>query len=409
MNTNKIRYTATKLAHRSYFAFMNVGSKLLPWPEPEIIEGVGCSVKIPELVPKCGMKKPLVVTSHTARTVAAEPVMRYLDEAGITYAVFDGVKTNPTDVTVKAIKEQYLRDNCDGFIAIGGGSPIDAVKAAGALIVHPRMPLRMMCGYFKVLAKVPPIIAVPTTSGSGSEASMVAVITAEATRFKFTITDPFLMPKFAVVDPQFTVSVPPMLTATTGMDVLTHAVESYLTWTFNTNETNRHAEAAAVKTFGYLARAVEDGTDIEAREMMSIAATEAGRAFTRTGLGYVHAIAHKLGGLYNTPHGLANAVILPIVLEDYGAAVHPQLAHLAEICGVKSTGTEAEKSAAFIAAIREMNKKFGIPTGFDFIKPEDVDVIVKWAVQEGNTTFPVPVVYDTLRCRHVVNRIIAEA
>ena len=190
---------------------------------------------------------------------------------------------------------------------------------------------------------------------------------------------------------------------------MTHAVESYVTWAYNNNASNRNAEEAVCKIFKYILRAYKDGSDIEARDNMLIASYKAGLAFNHTGVGYVHAIAHAMGGIYNTAHGLANSVILPIVLEDYGAAVHPQLAHLAEITGVKTSGTEAEKANAFIAAIRRLNAEMGLPTGFDFLNENDYPQIIKWALAEGNGTYPVPVIYNASRMRHVLNRIKLEA
>jgi alcohol dehydrogenase len=218
-----------------------------------------------------------------------------------------------------------------------------------------------------------------------------------------------LVPLYAVLDPEMTRNLPQKVTSTTGMDALTHAVEAYVCWTYNTAESIRLAEEAVCEIFTYLERAYNDGNDMEARTQMSIAAYKAGFAFTRAGVGNVHAIAHTLGGLYNTPHGLANAVILPIVLEDYGPAVYEKLAHLAELTGVKYTGTEEEKAKAFIAEVRAMNRRMNIPTGFDFIKEEDIPQMVKWAMAEANPVYPVPVVYDKKRFTKVIHRIIGEA
>lgn len=406
---NKIAYFAMKLACRSYFTVMDLGSKMIPFPSAEIRMGCGSRRFIPEAVKSCGIKKVMVVTGPVVGATAAKPIIQALRDSGIAYELFDRVESNPHDTTAEAISSKFLSSGCDGFLAIGGGSPIDAAKAAAVKTGYPNRKLLSAEGYFKVLKKLPPIIAVTTTSGSGSEVSMVSVITDREKNYKFCITDPSITPKYAIVDPELVCTVPADMTAATGMDVLTHAVESYITWTYNTNETNRLCEEAAMRVFRYLERAYLDGNDIEAREKMAEAACKAGQAFTKTGLGYVHAIAHKLGGLYDTPHGLSNAVILPIVLEDYGRAVYPQLAHLADICGIKTSGTDAEKAKAFIAAIRGLNKKLGIPTGFDFIKTGDIPTIAKWAVNEGNSAFPVPVIYDVERCRHVVNRIVAEA
>ena len=217
------------------------------------------------------------------------------------------------------------------------------------------------------------------------------------------------MPRYAVLDPEMTRELPPKITSTTGMDALTHAVEAYLCWTYNTKESIRLAEEAVCEIFRFLERAYRDGNDMEARTQMLIAAYKAGFAFTRAGVGNVHAIAHTLGGLYNTPHGLANAVILPIVLEDYGEAVQEKLAHLAELTGVKCDGMEGEKARAFISEIRAMNRRMDIPTGFAFIKEADIPQMVEWALHEANPVYPVPVVYDEKRCEKVIRRIIAEA
>ena len=193
------------------------------------------------------------------------------------------------------------------------------------------------------------------------------------------------------------------------MDALTHAVEAYICWTNRTKESDRLAEEATVAVFKYLERAYRDGSDMEARGQMLIAAYKAGFAFTRAGVGNVHAIAHTLGGLYGTPHGLANAVILPIVLEDYGEKVYNRLARLAELTGLKTQGSDEEKAKAFIAEIYAMNQRMGIPRGFDHIRREDIPQMVQWALKEANPTYPVPVIYTPERCTAVIERIIAAA
>lgn len=407
--SNEILNKVKKVGNRGYHVMMDMGGKVLKWPKPEIVEGVGSAAQLPDIAQQCGMTKVMIVTDAGVGKLVEASILPHFDEMNMEYRLFSEVRSNPTDKIVEDITRAFKAAGCDGMLAIGGGSPIDAAKGALVRIARPHTPLCKMAGMFKVMKKTLPLIAVPTTSGSGSEASMVSVIVEDATRHKVVITDPVLMPTYAVIDPVLMTSMPADLTATTGMDALTHAVESYLTWAYNTKETNRNAEQAAVKIFRYLEKAYADGTDIEAREQMAIAACKAGMAFTRTGLGHVHAISHALSGMYNTPHGLANAVVLPIVLEDYGEVVYPQLAHLAEITGMKTSGDDAEKARAFIAAIRSLNQKLGIPTGFDFIQKEDIAKLVKWAVREGNYSHPSPVLYDALRCRHVINRIIGEA
>ena len=402
--------SAIKTAYyRSFQAVFNIGARCLYWRRPIPVSGVGSIRKIPELLKNEGVKKAMVVTGPTVGKRLAPKILAELDAAGIAYTMFAEVEANPSVNTVNRIQKLYLENACEGFIAVGGGSPMDAAKAAAARVVRPNTEVGKMAGLLKVRKKIPPFIAVPTTAGTGSETTIAAVITDTETHHKYALMDLHLVPKYAVLDPEMTRELPPKITSTTGMDALTHAVEAYVCWTYNTKESLRLAEEAVCGIFKYLERAYRDGSDMEARTEMLIAAYKAGFAFTRAGVGNVHAIAHTLGGLYNTPHGLANAVILPIVLEDYGEVVYPKLAHLAELTGLKTDGTVEEKAKAFIAEIRAMNARMEIPTGFDHIKEEDIPQMIEWALAEANPVYPVPVVYDEARCEKVIRRIIAEA
>ena len=395
--------------YRSFQAVFNIGARLLYWRRPIPVSGVGSVGKIPELLKEEKVGKVMIVTGPTVGKKLAPRILAELDAAGIAYTLFAEVEANPSVDTVNKIQKLYLDSGCEGFIAVGGGSPMDAAKAAAARVVRPGKEVGQMAGLLKVGKKLPPFIAVPTTAGTGSETTIAAVITDGATHHKYALMDLHLVPKYAVLDPEMTRELPPKVTSTTGMDALTHAVEAYVCWTYNTKESIRLAEEAVCGIFRYLERAYNDGNDMEARTEMLIAAYKAGFAFTRAGVGNVHAIAHTLGGLYNTPHGLANAVILPIVLEDYGEVVYPKLAHLAVLTGVKTDGNEAEQAQAFIREIRAMNARMNIPTGFDHIREEDIPQMITWALAEANPVYPVPVVYDRARCEKVIRRIIDEA
>ena len=395
--------------YRGFQAVFNVGARCLSWRRPIPVSGPGAIRRIPELLREEKVGRVMLVTGPTVGRKLAPKILAELDAAGIAWTMFDQVEANPSVSTVNRIRERYLAEGCEGFLAVGGGSPMDAAKAAAACVVRRTDEVGKMAGLMKVGRKLPPFIAVPTTAGTGSETTIAAVVTDGETHHKYALMDLHLVPKIAVLDPEMTRELPPKITAATGMDALTHAVEAYLCWTYNTAESIRLAEEAVVGIFRFLERAYRDGSDMEARTEMLIASYKAGFAFTRAGVGNVHAIAHTLGGLYNTPHGLANAVILPIVLEDYGAAVEKKLAHLAELSGVKTGGTDAEKAAAFIAEIRAMNRRMEIPTGFSHIREEDVPQMVVWALAEANPVYPVPVIYDEKRCEAVIRRIIAEA
>jgi len=387
----------------------NYGARVLPWRKAIPIEGPGSIGKIPELLRKQTVRKPMLVTDNgLIKAGIAQRVIDIIAKTGSSYVVYSDVEPNPSVNTVNKIQKMYLMEGCDGFIALGGGSSMDAAKGAAARVARPKKSMNQLGGLLKVLKKLPPFIAVPTTAGTGSETTIAALITDTQTHHKYAIMDLNLIPRYAILDPELTVGLPPAITATTGMDALTHAVEAYLCWTYNTRESIQFALDAVKIIFANLEKVYADGKNIPGRQAMLLASYKAGFAFTRAGVGNIHAIAHTLGGLYNTPHGLANAVILPRVLEDYGAKVHAKLAKLAEAAGLvaaNDTKTKAEKARVFIEAIYAMNERMGIPKGFDCIKSEDIPQMTKWAGKESNPIYPVPVIYDKERFRRVIESL----
>ncbi|MCL2472778.1 MAG: iron-containing alcohol dehydrogenase [Treponema sp.] len=394
---------------RIFQFFFNFGAYVLPWRKAERIEGAGCIKKIPGLLKENNRSKVLVVTDPgLVKAGIAAALTGILEKAGFTYILYSDVEANPSVNTVNKIFASYCSNNCDCFIGLGGGSAIDAAKAAAARSVRPRRSVNQLGGLLKVLKKLPFFIAVPTTAGTGSETTIAALITDTETSHKYAIMDLNLIPAYAILDPELTVGLPPAITASTGIDALTHAVEAYLCWTYGTKESIGFALDAVKSIFENLPRVYKNGKDLEARQAMLVASYKAGFAFTRAGVGNIHAIAHTLGGLYNTPHGVANAVILPLVLEDYGKKVWKKLARLAEVAGVApaAASTNEEKAKAFISAIKDMNAKMGIPRGFDFIKTGDIGRITTWAFRESNPLYPVPVVYNRARFRKIVEMLI---
>lgn len=388
---------------RAFQCCFALGARLLPWRAPTVLSGAGSLAQIPDLFSREGASRPLVVASRRQCAEAHFLALRRSMEArGVRLSVFSGVEPNPSVATVERLAAQYRADGCDSFLVLGGGSPIDAAKIAAARIVRPERTVAQLGGLLKVRRPLPLFIAVPTTAGTGSEATIAAVVT-DAEHHKYSVSDLCLVPRYAVLDPTLTISLPPAVTAQTGMDALTHAVEAYLSWSYGTAETRALAESAVRDIFRYLEVAFRDGSSLTARERLLRASFDAGRAFTRAGVGNVHALAHTIGGLYGVPHGLACAVTLPVVLEDYGAAVFPQLARLADLIGL--SGTERERAEGFIAAIRGMNERMGIPSHFDFIRTEDLPRMVAWAKAEANPIYPVPVVYDDARFRRVLERL----
>lgn len=271
---------------------------------------------------------------------------------------------------------------------------MDCAKALGARIAYPKKPLSALRGTLRVLRRIPLLVAVPTTAGTGSEVTLAAVITDGEKKYKYTMNDFTLIPRYAVLDPEVTYSLPPHLTATTGMDALTHAVEAYIGRSTN-GETRRRALYATKLIFGNIVRAFENGSDAEARANMLEAAYNAGIAFSKSYVGYIHAVAHSLGGQYNIPHGLANSVLMPIVLEDYGKAVHKKLHRLGVAAGVADEkDTHKEGAEKFIAAVRALNRRMRIPETLDGIEEADIPTMARHADKEANPLYPVPVLMN---------------
>ena len=379
------------------------GMCFMNWKEPELLEGDGAVLKLPSFIKNKGIKRVLVVTDKGLMNLhLLDPLFEELKKEGIEYFIYDGVQPNPTIPNIEECKDIYINNQCEGIIAFGSGSPMDCAKAAVARVVKPKQSVRKMRGYLKVHKKLPPFFAVPTTAGTGSETTLAAVVTDPTTHEKNAICDPCLRPKYAVLDPSLTIGLPPHITSTTGMDALTHAVEAYIGKS-NVKSTIRYAEEATKLIYNNLEKAYNNGKDVEARKNMLIGSFYAGSAFTRAFVGYVHAIAHNLGGLYGTPHGLANAVILPYVLEWYGDKAYKRLAKLADIIGItKEDMSVEEKGKLFIAEIRRMNKAMNIPEKFDFIKEEDMKTLVKRALKEGNPGYPVPKIMNEKECEEVI-------
>ena len=395
-----------KAYYRAFQKIMKIAMYAFDWSEPELLEGPGAIDRLPALIKSKGLRRVLIVTDQGLMSLhILDGLFAALERDGIEYVVYDGTQPNPTIDNIEDARQLYLDNNCEGVIAFGGGSPMDCAKAAAARVTNPKLSVKKMRGIIKLHHKLPPLFAVPTTAGTGSETTLAAVVSDPETHEKNAINDPRLRPKYAVLDPELTVGLPPHITSTTGMDALTHAVEAYIGKS-NVRSTEAYAEKATRMIFANIEKAYQNGKDIEARNNMLKASYYAGMAFTRAYVGYVHAIAHNLGGFYGVPHGLANAIILPYVLEYYGETAHARLAKLAVISGVKTDGTDAEKAEAFIESIKQLNRNMNIPDKFDMIKEEDIPTIVKRALKEGNPLYPVPKIMDEADCEAVIRRMM---
>ena len=361
----------------------------LPYRDPKILRRLG---EVPPLLKEKNIRRVLLVTDENLRKIGGTaPLEEALEQAGIFCAVYDETIPNPTVANAEAAREKYLGNGCEAVIAFGGGSPMDCAKALCARIARPDRSLLQMKGLLKVRRATPLLIAVPTTAGSGSETTLAAVITDEKNHHKYVINDFALIPSYAVPDPAVTATLPRAVAAATGMDALTHAVEAFIGRS-TTKETRADALKAVKLIFRHLEKACENGAE-EDREQMLYASFLAGKAFTRSYVGYVHAVAHSLGGAYGTPHGEANSILLPHVLRAYGEAAEHKLALLADAAGIGGSG-EKEKAAAFIAAIEAMNRRLGIPDDIGALKEDDIPALARRADKEANPLYPVPRLMD---------------
>ena len=373
---------------RAYQGGFRAALPFLPYREPEILHR--CE-ELPDTLKQHKIKKILIVTDPGIVACGLmTKITSVLAKEKISYSVYDQTSANPTVRNVEEALALYQKEHCKALLAIGGGSAMDCAKALGARIACPKKTLGQLKGTLHVLHRIPLLIAVPTTAGTGSENTLAAVITDSEKKHKYVLNDFVLIPRYAILDAELTYSLPPHLTATTGMDALTHAVEAYIGRS-TTKETREKALLAVKTIYQNIETAYHDGHNHAAREQMLNAAYLAGFAFSRSYVGYVHAVAHSLGGQYNIPHGLANAVLLPEVLESYGSCIHQKLHMLGCAAGV-CTEQDSIKAGAgkFIASIRTLNKNMGIPDFLSGIQERDIETMSVHAAKEANPLYPVP-------------------
>lgn len=338
--------------------------------------GAGSRTVIPEETQRRGYKKALVVTDEDLiKFGVVQRVTDVLDKAGIPYSVFSQVKQNPTVDNVKAGVEAFAASGADFMIAIGGGSPTDTAKAIGIITNNPEFSdVVSLEGVANTKNKSVPIIALPTTAGTAAEVTINYVITDEQNRKKMVCVDPNDIPALAIIDAELMTSMPKSLTAATGMDALTHAIEGYITkgaW-----EMSDMFELKAIEMIAHhLPAAVADGNDIEARNGMAVAQYIAGMGFSNVGLGVVHGMAHPLGAFYNIPHGVANALLLPYVMEYNLPVAKEKYRKIAEAMGCCTRNLSEDEAAQMaVDAVKELSLKIGIPQKLNEIGVREEDL-----------------------------------
>ena len=381
-----------KMISRVFQNIMHWAAFFIPYRKPVLIEGPNTIDLLPTLIND--QKWPLfLATDQTMRSIGIlTRITDVLTKSGAKFVIFDRSVPNPTIDNIEEALSIYQSNKCGIIIALGGGSVIDLAKAVGARVANPHKSIRDMRGVLRVGRKLPVLIAIPTTAGTGSETTLASVVTDSKTHEKYALNDPHLIPTHVILDPTLTINLPKKITAMTGLDALVHAVESYIGFS-TTKETRKAAIEATHLIFANLPVAWNQPLDLFARGQMQKAAFLAGLAFSRSYVGNIHALAHPLSGFYQIPHGLANAVLMPLVLDFYGDRAARRLAQLARKAGLITIASNDQETAKrFIEAIRNLENQLEIPLNFGtIIQKEHIDIMSDRAFQEANPLYPVPV------------------
>jgi len=382
---------------------------LLPIPQPMLLVGPGSSRRLGQALCGFGHRKILIVTDRVVAEMGLlDSLTKALSEGGTAHVVFDQITPDAPIPLIEKGMAFYGKQGCDAIVAFGGGSPMDAAKTIALAVANKKHP-RQLVGYFRGLHAPVPIYAVPTTAGTGSEVTVAAVVSDPQTNKKLVIADTRLVPAMAALDPALMTGLPRHVTASTGMDALTHAVEAFI-GQWSTGYTDRMALAAVGMIYDNLRLVYRSGKNLAAREQMSLAATYAGLAFTRANVGYVHAIAHQLGGKYHTPHGLANAIMLPHVLRFLSPAITKRLAVLAVRARVGKAGERSAVLAKkFLDSVDALNRDLGIPQQLDELREADIPELAKAACWEADTSYPVPRYMSPDTCADLIRKVLPKA
>ncbi len=354
--------------------------------EPEKYSGEGSVSELADRLIKDNVKHVFIAASRSVmRLELLSVLIGKIQSHSIKYTVFTDIQSDPTIENVEYGLKIFNGNKCDCVLAAGGGSVIDCAKIIALRASNPNKSVIQMTNYFAPLKKSVPIYVIPTTSGSGSEVTMFSVITNTEKERKCPVLTSKFMPRALALDPDMSVNLPQKVTAYTGMDALTHAIEAYIsTFADEFPEDRKKAPYACKLIFENLHTAFISPENKDARLKMAEASYYAGIAFRRISTGYVHAIAHRMGELYHIPHGCANAILLPYILEEYMPAIENDLAELSEFCGFSDYNKSDNKSAyVFINKIKELNKLLDIPDKFTCLDEKDFELIIRRANTEA--------------------------
>jgi alcohol dehydrogenase class IV len=382
-----------KLWYRLYQRIMYLLSFFIPFKEPLLYQEDKAIAKVSKILKEKDFNKVLIVTDDFLKeTDVFKALVTDLKKGKIDPVIYSGTKPNPSIDLILEAYDLYHHNQCQAMIAYGGGSAMDLAKGVGAKVVRPHKDIQQLRGTLKIRRKIPFLICIPSTVGTGSEATLAAVVTDDQTKEKYALMDPSLMPDVAILDIDVVKSLPKKLIAETGMDALTHAIEAYIGHA-NTKKTKNMALSAIDLVFNNLLAAYQG--DLEALSNMQLAAYQAGVAFTRAYVGNVHALSHQLSAIYHLPHGYANAVILPYVLRYYGSSIEKSLSHIYDELDMGKLSFTQEKANDFISKVIDLKRKLKIDDSFNgLIQKEDKAQIIKQALNEANPLYPVPKIFN---------------
>lgn len=398
-----------KAYYRTFQGIFKYTAGKIKYAKQDTITGSDALSNIHTLLNKNSINNVFIVTTKSILKLdVMNSMIENFNKNNIKYTIFKEFSPNPTVEDVDNGYNTFIENKCKGIIAIGGGSALDCAKIIGIKYTNKNKSCKQLRNILRITHGLPFFVAAPTTAGSGSESTITAVISDHKNNTKYPINHPFLRPKHIVLDPKLTIGLPQKMTSTTGMDALTHAIEAYIGLT-GTSYTNKLALDACKLIFENLEKAYEDGTNIEARTNMLVASNYAGNAFTIDLVGYVHSISHAVSAIYDVPHGLANAVILPYVLDYYGSSIYKKLSNIATFSNIgDSSKSDKELAEMVIQKIRDMNKNMNIPETIPEIKEEDIPTIVSKALKEANPLYPVPKLMNEENCTNVLKKIICK-
>lgn len=391
------------LLYRGYTNGLKVAAYVLPLPKPTLFSGPGSIHELTEAIADLGFKKLLLVTDEGLVKIGmAEQVAESARTRGLDVALYAEVKPDPTYDQVEGGLNVYLESGCDAILALGGGSAMDCAKVIAARVTNKKS-IKRLAGLFRVWRTPAPLFVIPTTSGTGSEVTVAAVVSEPDTHHKTPLMDPKLVPLMAALDANLLVGLPAKITADTGIDALTHAIEAYISRNATT-ETKAYSVAAIKLIFQYLPRAVEKGSDIQARQKMAMASYYAGLAFTKASLGYVHAFAHNLGAKYGLHHGMANGLALLPVLRFSFSEIEPQLTALSGAL-IDAQSEAMPNAQAFLERLEGLYNEIGIEQTSSLLKTSDTDELVTLILKEAHWNYPVPKFMNEEECAQLLAEI----